>query len=60
MMKVQTRYFYFKSNGKKVKASNADEIKEQSINGKNMALIYMDVWLQSGLFDQTEGFWIEA
>ena len=30
----QTRWFYFKSNGKKVKSDGAEEVKEKTINGK--------------------------
>ena len=33
----QSRWFYFKSNGKMVKAANADETKEKTINGKKYA-----------------------
>ena len=30
----QTRWFYFQSNGKKVKSDDADKVKEKTINGK--------------------------
>ncbi|MCH1953305.1 argininosuccinate lyase [Enterocloster sp. OA13] len=30
----QTRWFYFQSNGKKVKSDDADRVKEKTINGK--------------------------
>ena len=30
----QTRWFYFKANGKKIKAEGGDELKEKTINGK--------------------------
>ena len=33
----QTRWFYFKANGKKVKAENGDYQKEKTINGKKYA-----------------------
>ncbi|MDU3397564.1 MAG: argininosuccinate lyase [Clostridiales bacterium] len=33
----QTRWFYFQSNGKKVKADGTDEQKEKTINGKKYA-----------------------
>ena len=33
----QTRWFYFKSNGKMVKAENADRTKDKTINGKKYA-----------------------
>ena len=33
----QTRWFYFQSNGKKVKADSGDEQKEKTINGKKYA-----------------------
>ena len=33
----QTRWFYFQSNGKKVKADGAREAKEKTINGKKYA-----------------------
>ena len=50
----QTRYFYFKSNGKKVKASNADEIKEQSINGKKYGFDLYGRMVAEWSYDQTE------
>ena len=31
---MQTHWFYFKSNGKKVKSDGAEEVKEKTINGK--------------------------
>ena len=33
----QTRWFYFKSNGKKIYADNGEETKEKTINGKKYA-----------------------
>ena len=33
----QSRWFYFKSNGKKVQASDTDDTKEKTINGKKYA-----------------------
>ena len=33
----QSRWFYFKSNGKKVQASDSDDTKEKTINGKKYA-----------------------
>ena len=33
----QTRWFYFQSNGKKVKADSSDKVKEKTINGKKYA-----------------------
>ena len=50
----QTRYFYFKSNGKKVKASSADEIKEQSINGRKYGFDVYGRMVAEWSFDQTE------
>ena len=50
----QTRYFYFKSNGKKVKASSSDEIKEQSINGKKYGFDQYGRMVAEWSYDQTE------
>ena len=33
----QTRWFYFKSNGKKIYSESADETKDKTINGKKYA-----------------------
>ena len=33
----QSRWFYFKSNGKKIYADNGEETKEKTINGKKYA-----------------------
>ncbi len=33
----QTRWFYFKSNGKKVQSDSSDDTKEKTINGKKYA-----------------------
>ena len=50
----QTRYFYFKSNGKKVKSSSSDEIKEQSINGKKYGFDQYGRMVAEWSYDQTE------
>ncbi len=50
----QTRYFYFKSNGKKVKAATSDEIKEQTINGKKYGFDQYGRMVAEWSFDQTE------
>ena len=50
----QSRYFYFKSNGKKVQAANADEVKERTINGKKYGFDVYGRMVAEWSYDRTE------